>query len=209
MLGLLFLVVMITAGCKDVIQQPLVGRYEVEGDDRVEAIVGVWFAEGSFGTMLLDISLDTGVRGYKISLIEDSEKYYGEAVGAYYKDKIIFSINLRKLSIQSSEGTENLFDINKQSYILIGAYFINDSLYVIPANMRCFYKSMDKYFSVSGKLSGSCNSDNGASRNICGLLFSSSSVLALDETREFMEDILQRFHIIFPQEDAVVFDKLL
>ena len=203
--GFLFLFATLVTGCKDVIQQPLTRSYELEGQDTTRSIVGTWSAEGEIGAVELEISLDARVESFKLSLIEYGERYSGEATGAYYKDKIIFSINLQTLSVEDVEGIKNIFGFSEQGYALVGAYFVDESLYMIPANMEVFNNKMSEHFSVSGKLLGSCNGGSESIRILCDLLFSDSNLLALNETEEFMEGVSNWFHKIFPLEDAVVF----
>lgn len=203
--GFLFLIATLVTGCKDVIQQPLTGSYELEGQDTTRSIVGTWSAEGEIGAVELEISLDARIESFKLSLIEDGERYSGEATIAYYKDKIIFSINLQTLSLEDIEGIKSIFYFSNQGYALVSAYFVDESLYMIPANMEAFNNKMFEHFLVSGKLLGSCSGGSESIRILCDLLFSDSKLLALNETKEFMEAISNGFHKIFPQEDAVIF----
>jgi hypothetical protein len=211
LIGFILNILVSVPGCKDVVQKPLSGRYKLDSPDRVVSIVGSWSGTGELGSIELDVALNEsdGVDDFRLIVSEGGESYYGEAVGAYYKDKIIISLDLQTVRIQEGNDLANIFNFAKSNYALFGGYFVDGNLHIIPADMEVFREEMADHFSVSGELSTSCNKIGRSSAKLCNLVTSNVHVLSLNVSEYFKKAVLAKFDQLFPLEDVVVLNKVL
>lgn len=189
--GLIF--VLLLSGCKDLLNKPLEG----EAVDRTRyALAGNW--ESAAKGIHLSLSKTNQEDWYKFAITEPNRAIEGRLKIAYFKRKLALSVDAVSLRING----EPLIREDRQGYFLVGMYYDEDELRIVPADMEKFErKYAECFFAAPIDLASFCPRNN----PVCKDTFASGNVLLSRNRRQFNQDFIKHFRTIFPRRKSVIF----
>lgn len=185
--------VLLLGGCKDLLNKPLEGQ---EDDLSRYAIAGKWVAEEKDIQLALNKTDKPG--WYQFTVREPDRLVEGKFMIAGFKHRLAVSVEMASLRING----EPLIRDDKQAYFLVGAYYSDDELRVVPADMGKFeHNFSDYFFAIPIETAAFCIRGN----ENCKKTFTSGNLLVSKNRRKFNDDFVKRFRTIFPRGDSIVF----
>lgn len=185
--------VLLLAGCKDLLNKPLEG----ESADRARyALAGNWVSAAR--DIHLSLSKTNQEDWYKFVSKEPNRVMEGRVKVAYFKRKIALSVDASSLRING----ELLIREDRQGYFLVGMYYEEDELRIVPADMERFeHNYADYFFAAPISVATFCAREN----TVCKDTFASGNLLLSKNRRKFNQDFIKHFRTIFPRRESVVF----
>lgn len=182
-------------GCYDVINQPLSGR---GGEEAIFSIAGNWVEKDKKTT--LKIMETSSADQFTFSYEENGKVWKGVVEASYYGEKVALNLDLLSLTLDDKK----LIWADEPLFLLIGAYFKTDDLYIIEADMKIFRKVLAKYFYANTFLVDKfCIANQG---DLCKKSFAEKYVLSPKNNEKFNYDFNRGFSKIFPKAKALVFE---
>lgn len=186
-------VLLVLVGCKDLLNKPLKGE---EVDASRYLLAGSWIAEES--AMQLDLKKTDRAGWYLFTLREPNRLVEGKFTVAYFNYKLALSVDVVSIKINGEPLVRN----DQQGYFLVGAYYKDDELRIVPASMEKFERNFADYFFASPIETASfCARANETCKNT----FASGKFLLSKNRRKFTEDFVRYFRTVFPRRDSVIF----
>ncbi len=189
----LLVAVLLLGGCKDLLNAPLKG----DGKSTTKyQLAGTWIEEGK-GTQL-ELKKMPEPDWFQFVMREPDRMIEGKLMVAAFKYKLALSVDVASLTING----EPLVREGKQGYFLVGAYYSDDELRIVPVNARKFERNFaDYYFATPIDPASFCPRTNAMCKNT----FTGGHVLSPKNRRKFNEDFERYFRTVFPRSDSAVF----
>ncbi len=188
-----FFLLLLLGGCKDLLNKPLVGS---EADISRYQLVGSWETEEKNTHM--ELKATDKPDWFQFMLHESNRLIEGKAMVASFKRKLVFSVDIASVRING----EPLVREDRQGYLLIGAYYSDEELRLVPASMEKFEQNFaDYFFAAPIEVASFCARTN----EVCKSTFMAGNLLYSKERRKFTEDFARRFRTVFPRRDSTVF----
>lgn len=184
-------------GCYDVINQPLSGK---GGEDAIFSIAGDWVEKEKKTS--LKIMETSASDQFTFTYEENGKVWKGMVEASYYGEKVALNLDLLTLTLDDKK----LIWADEPLFLLIGAYYKNDDLYIIEADMKKFRKSLSKYFYANFfETEKFCLANQG---DLCKQSFADKYVLSPKNTKNFNNEFDNKFNRIFPKNKALVFESV-
>jgi hypothetical protein len=182
-------------GCYDVINQPLSGK---GGEDAIFSIAGDWVEKEKKTS--LKITETSASDQFMFTYEENGKVWKGMVEASYYGEKVALNLDLLSLTLDDKK----LVWADEPLFLLIGAYFKKDELYIIEADMKKFRKSLSKYFYANLFETGKfCVANQG---DLCKKSFADKYVLSPKNSKNFNNEFENKFNRIFPKNKALIFE---
>lgn len=184
----------ILTGCYDLVNQPLGG---LGGEKAIFSIAGNWIEKSKNHSLEI---LETDEEDeFTFTYDENGKIWKGLVEAAYYEKKVVLSLDLASLTLNG----DKLIQPSETMYLLIGLYFRDDKLYLIPADMQNFKKIMaEHFFAAPIKEARSCVGNN----EICKQHFSNGYLLSPSKSKKFDEKLQKSFRRVFPSDQATILE---
>jgi len=184
-------------GCYDVINQPLSGQ---GGESAIFSIAGKWVEKDQ--KTRLTIMETAASDQFTFSYEENGRVWKGMVEASYYDQKIALNLDLLSLTLDDKK----LIWADEPLFLLIGAYFKSDKLYIIEADMQKFRKGLANYFYANQFETGKfCVANQG---DLCKKSFTNKYVLSPKNNAKFNREFNTKFNKIFPKAKALVFESV-
>lgn len=185
--------VLLLGGCKDLLNKPLEGE---EKDLSRYALEGKWVAKEK--NTYLELKETDKPGWFVFTLQEPGRVLEGKVMVAGFKWRLALNIDLASLTING----ESLTREGQQAYFLVGAYFSDDELRIVPADMATFEHNFSGYFFASPLETASLCSKTS---DTCKNTFTGGNLLYSKNRGKFNKDFVKHFRAIFPRRDSVIF----
>lgn len=182
-------------GCYDVINQPVGGK---GGEAAIFSIAGNWVEK----TKKTSLQIVETSQSDQFSFVyqENGRIWKGMVEASYYGEQVALNLDLLTLSLNDKK----LIWADEPLFLLIGAYFKGDDLYIIEADMKQFRRSLAQFFYANpfepGKFCVKSEDD------LCKKSFADKYVLSPKNSKKFNDEFDKKFKRIFPKEKALIFN---
>lgn len=186
-------VLLVLGGCKDLLNKPLKGE---EVDASRYLLAGRWIAEEK--GIQLELKETGRADWYMFTLKEPNRLVEGRFMVAYFNYKLALSVDTASITINGEPLVRN----DQQGYFLVGAYYKDDELRLVPASMDKFERNFaDYFFAAPIEIASFCAKANETCKNT----FASGNLLFSKNRRKFTGDFVRYFRTVFPRRDSVIF----
>ncbi len=186
-------VLLALVGCKDLLNKPLQGD---DADASRYPLTGNWVADEK--AIRLEFKKTDKADWYQFVVREPNRSIEGKLMVASFKRKLALSVDVASVKLNGEPLVRN----DNQGYFLIGAYYEEDEIRLVPVSIEKFERNFaDYFFAAPIETASFCERTN----QTCKETFSEGNLLYSKNRRKFNEDFVKHFRTIFPRRDSVAF----